>query len=357
MAFGIGAPGSPAQAGKPKSSTLVVPGAFPTIQSAVDAAAPGDTIRIRAGTFTEQVRVGKDLTIVGSGKDRTVIRAPATLEPNEADERTIVDVTDGATVSMSWLSVSGPGSGTCEEEPLLAGIRVRNEAHLDLRYAAVRDIHDTPMVSCFRSANGILVGDIPDPIASLTVRYSEITNYAGVGIVVLGFGSTATITHNVVKGPGLASGVGTGGIEFPVGAVGTISYNVVSGNECPPVDPTCGPDWFTQFQLAGIGAGGWGPGTVVSHNIVFDNHVGLLMGESDEISHNLLIDNSFFGMGLIDGTFRIEDSIVRGGGGGVWVIAESANSFVELDGVRFRKLSGPTIGKVECCGFTATVVP
>ncbi|MEO8134128.1 MAG: right-handed parallel beta-helix repeat-containing protein [Betaproteobacteria bacterium] len=189
----------------------------------------------------------------------------------------------------------------------------------------------------------------------MNIHHSEITNYQGAGIVVLGSGSTATITHNTVTGPGFAGGVGTDGIEFPVGCVGTISNNIVSGNICPPTSVSCGPEWFTQFQHAGIVAGGCGPGTVVSNNFVFGKHVGLLLGESDAISDNRMEDNAFFGMGLFDGNFLIDGAQISGGGGGVWVIADSANSTVILNDVTFSRLSGPEIQKLECCGFTATV--
>lgn len=356
LAFSPGVHGSASAAALPKPSPLVVPTAFPTIQSAVDAAAPGATIQILAGTYTEQVRISQAVTIVGAGMDSTVIRAPSTtLARNKLREANIVDISGGATVSMSRLTVAGPGPGTCKKGALSAGIRVRGEAHLNLRFAAVRNIHDTPFAACFRSANGILVGAVPAPTASLTIEHSEVTNYQGAGIVVLGFGSTATITHNTVTGPGLAGGVATDGIEFPVGSVGTIAHNTVSGNVCPPADPTCGPDWFTQFQHAGILAGGWGPGTVVHDNLVFDNQVGLLLGEADRISDNRMVDNDFFGLALFDGTFVVDGAQISGGGGGVWAIATSIDTNVVLNGVTFSGLSGPEIAKVECCGFTATV--
>jgi parallel beta helix pectate lyase-like protein len=164
------------------------------------------------------------------------------------------------------------------------------------------------------------------------------------------------ITYNTVVGPGPAGGVATDGIEFPVGSVGTIAHNTVSGNICPPTDPACGPDWFTQFQHAGILAGGWGPGTVVTNNLTFGNQVGMLLGESDEISHNRMVDNEFFGLGLFDGTFLIDGAQISGGGGGVWVIADSADTTVVLKNVTFSGLSGPVVEKVECCSFTATVI-
>ena len=50
-----------------------------SIQTAVDAASSGDTISVAAGTYTEQVNLtaGKNLTIVGAGRDTVTWNAPA----------------------------------------------------------------------------------------------------------------------------------------------------------------------------------------------------------------------------------------------------------------------------------------
>jgi Right handed beta helix region len=343
------------QASGASPSTLVVPSQYTTIQSAIDAAGPADRIQVMAGIYVEQLRIDKDVTIVGAGMDATIIRAPQVLKRNKLRETSIVEIFDGAVVSMSRLTVAGPGYGTCKKGALEAGIRVRARAHLDFSFGAVRDVHDTPLAPCFRSGTGIEVGEVPGPPATLSIDHSEITHYQSAGIVVLGFGSTATVTHNTVTGPGHAGGVATDGIEFPVGSVGTITHNTVSGNVCPVADTTCGPDWFTQYQHAGILAGGWGPGTVVSNNLVFGNQVGLFLSEADRISDNRMVDNEFFGMGLVDGTFLIEGAQIKGGGGGVWVVAQGADTDVELLDVTFTKLTGPEVETLECCGFTATV--
>ena len=58
---------------------------------------------------------------------------------------------------------------------------------------------------------------------------------------------------------------------------------------------------------------------------------------------------------MFDGNFTIDGAQISGGGGGVWAIADSADTNVLLNDVSFSGLSGPEIGKVECCGFTATV--
>jgi nitrous oxidase accessory protein NosD len=54
-------------------ATIQVPGDQPTIQNAVDAARPGDTIRIAAGLYNESVDVTKQLTIEGDGAGVTVL--------------------------------------------------------------------------------------------------------------------------------------------------------------------------------------------------------------------------------------------------------------------------------------------
>ena len=55
---------------------------YETIQDAVDDAASGDTLDIAPGTYTEAVCIeSKSLTIVGSGRDETIIDWPLSEPP------------------------------------------------------------------------------------------------------------------------------------------------------------------------------------------------------------------------------------------------------------------------------------
>jgi parallel beta-helix repeat protein len=335
------------------SAPLVVPSAFPTIQSAVDAATAGETIKVLPGTYVEQVSIGKDLTITGSGSDSTIIRAPGTLVAGKDGGNSIVEISGRASVTMSRLAVSGPGGGTCEDGALGSGIRVLEAGHLNLSLASVTHIEDTPVAGCFHSATGIFVGDFPTGSASATVRDSSVSEYQGSGIVILGEGSTATISHNVITGPGRS--VSTDGIELVAGAAGTVSHNEVSGNVCAAGDSGCGLDFFTEFQHAGIVAGAEQK-TVISHNIVHDNQVGIYVAQSAELSHNTLQDNNYFGLALQDGSLSVSHDRISGMAGGVAVIAASANTQALLDHVEITGSSGAPIQKFECCGFTATTL-
>ncbi|MCX5403979.1 right-handed parallel beta-helix repeat-containing protein [Streptomyces sp. NBC_00335] len=339
---------APASAAANPRDLIVPTAAYPTIQSAVDAAGPGDDITVRPGTYREQVTIRKDLTVTGAGAGKTTILAPEQLVTGTDGLNSIVSLDNEASVRISRLTVSGPGSGTCDAGALGAGIRVLGGAHLDLSHAAVSHIKDTPMAPCFRSANSVLIGDFPVGTGSATIRDSKITDYQGSGIVVLNAGSQATLLRNVVTGQ---KSISTDGIEF-VEATGRAEQNTVSDNACREPDPGCGPDFYTELQHAGILAN---TGVVVTKNRLVGNQLGIYAFGTMDTSHNTLIDNEYFGLALQDGTFTAVKDTVRGGVGGVAVIASAVDTTARLDHVKITKTSGDPIRKFECCGFTATV--
>src|SRR5262245_9404756 len=52
-----------------------VPGTFPTIQAAIDAASSSDTVQVAAGQYPESLTVvGKNLVMIGAGPHATVVR-------------------------------------------------------------------------------------------------------------------------------------------------------------------------------------------------------------------------------------------------------------------------------------------
>jgi len=57
---------------------LIVPDDYPTIQEAINAASPGDTIFVRAGTYYENVVVNKTVSLVGENRENTIIDGSGT---------------------------------------------------------------------------------------------------------------------------------------------------------------------------------------------------------------------------------------------------------------------------------------
>jgi len=59
------------------AEVLFVPSEYRTIQAAIDNASPGDVVSIGTGTFDEALVLTEGVTVLGSGKARTVINAEA----------------------------------------------------------------------------------------------------------------------------------------------------------------------------------------------------------------------------------------------------------------------------------------
>jgi parallel beta-helix repeat protein len=348
------------------ASTLLVPRQYPTIQAAVNAANPGDTIRIRPGTYSEQVSIAKNLTITGAGARRTTIHAPGVLTPGSLGKASIVDVHGGATVRISELTVSGPGPNSCGNGlSLNAGIRVVEGATLDLSDTRVLDIQDTPVHDCFPNGLAIAIGDFPTgAVGHAKIHDVVVSHYQFAGIVVFSPSSTATITDNSVDAQvDPSTVVNPIGIEVAKGAVAKVSDNVIKGNRCSSPELECGPDPITQSQAVGLVVaapfGLPGPGTEFSDNVVSGNDTGILLyaaGNCCNVHDNRILNNTLFGIAIQDGVTDISNDTIRGGAVGVGVIADTTNSIGTLHDEHIFGTSVANTKAIQCCGFTATVV-
>ncbi len=82
------------------AAELGVPADYPTISAAVQAAGPGDVIRIAAGEYAENVAIDKDLSIIGHSAATTIIKGTAEYA-----------VTISGRVLLEHLTVTGPETG------------------------------------------------------------------------------------------------------------------------------------------------------------------------------------------------------------------------------------------------------
>ena len=364
-------------AGDAAAATLRVPEHFPTIQSAINAANPGDTIKLAAGTFREQVIIAKDLTLKGAGagddglsrsyddhNDVTTITAPATLVPGPiGGRREIITIMGGAKVNISDLRVSGPGTEPCDSPTSLnGGVLVVENATLNMHSAAVTDIRGASTSPHCPLVGAIMIG-LPailngGPAAGHgMISDSFVRGYSTFGLSVSGPNSTATFAHNRVTGLGLAGHTATVGVSVGFGARATVVGNSVTDNLCDA--PVCGSDPISQLQSAGISAIFASAGTEIAHNHVARNDTGIGLFFSPNccsVNHNTLTDNRFFGEVIQDGDNTISDDMISGGEFGVGVVADAANTTGTLRKLTIRGALTAPVKELSCCGFTAKAV-
>jgi len=85
-----------------------VPRDSSTIQEAIQGANQGDTIHVEPQTYTEQITIDKDITLIGAGANSTIIQSPKVLSPDNFGKKFIVEIRQGANVIMSGFTIRGP---------------------------------------------------------------------------------------------------------------------------------------------------------------------------------------------------------------------------------------------------------
>jgi parallel beta-helix repeat protein len=301
--------------------------------------------------------------------------------------RSIVTVVDGAHVAISKLKIAGPPTPSCASpSDLDTGILVGENATLDLESAAVTNIRDVPArcvspqtkaVAVAVGVSGTLAASPRNPNPGVptegyaspghaTIRADLISGYGEEGINVAGSGSTASIIGSHINGIESSSTQVVHGLLVQFGGTATVVGNTITGNRCPSSGAiassrggrSCGPA-FDQVHDKGIAVSVTGPGTIITDNKLSDNDVGIALVKAPScctISHNLLVDNRYFGDLIWDSNGSVNNDIISGGRVGVGVVAQSDNAALALHGVSITKTSVATTKTYSCCGHHATVV-
>jgi parallel beta-helix repeat protein len=334
-------------------SVIHVPLNYSSIQAAVNAAHAGDTIQISSGTYTEQILISKSLQIKGAGDGTTIIQAPSSLTHDIFGASNVVDITNGSTTKISGLTISGPGSTTCNS--ITAGIFVSGGSTLKLTKSTVTDIHDTPAGGC-QNGVGIFVGrNAYSTTGHAEISDVKVTNYQKGGIVVDGTGSSAVIKDNQVIWGLSPLNIASNGIQVSRGAVATISGNTISGNICSA--PSCGPDLVNDAQSTGILVYQSGTKTVINDNHISQNDAGIIVyqgSNSVQVQNNDVTSNRFAGIALADGNYKISGNKISGPGNvGIAVISDVSNTTATLVDNKIHNVTTP-IGTFTSGSLTAT---
>lgn len=119
---------------------------YTTVQDGVDNAGVGDEVSVAAGTYTEQVEIAKDMTLMGAGLGTVIVSPDALVKyfTTVAQNRPILYIHDANNVVVEDLVVDGAGKGNLNHR--FIGIAYRN-AGGRVEGCTIKNIVDTPASS------------------------------------------------------------------------------------------------------------------------------------------------------------------------------------------------------------------
>jgi len=102
-------------------SILHVPGTYPTIQTAINASIPGDTVLVAVGTYSENIRfLGKAITVISEdGSEETIIDGSNPSHPDSASVMSFIDGEESDSI-LEGFTVTG-GTGTKSGDNRMGG--------------------------------------------------------------------------------------------------------------------------------------------------------------------------------------------------------------------------------------------
>jgi hypothetical protein len=212
-----------------------VPEDYPAIQDAVDAADSGDTIRIAAGVYTEQVQIiSKKLTLIG--QPGTTLRATKAMSSIPGNVGLLYPIMDIRTsdVTVQGLILEGERlAGRFAEPGELKGILLQ-QSSADVKNCAFYGFREStpgPAYANALNATGFGDGEVNVRVAGCTFADS----YMGVFFIGLPNRQSMNIAveNNTIVGPGPQDNdFDFVGIFIREGVGGRIAGNTISGFSC-----------------------------------------------------------------------------------------------------------------------------
>lgn len=177
-------------------NVVVVPSTtFPNIQSAVSQVPPGTTVRIKGGTYYENVTIDRNITLVGNSSPGK----PTIINPLNNQEP-IFRLNGGPAVNFRNMRIQNSSHGIYRDlqqpEPL-PSVKTRNMTLANLGRGIFGSFNtvETNDVLIDQGTNGISLGSIQN----LKIRRTVVRLMTGYGLIVIGSpGSTVLVSHVTV---------------------------------------------------------------------------------------------------------------------------------------------------------------
>ncbi len=343
---------------------------YTSIQAAVNAAPPHAVISVCPGTYPEEVRVDKPLTIRGIsvGNENLAVIMPPIAAANTTSfggtpTAAIVLVEKTSNVTLDNLTVDGASDtlGGCGVN--IVGIYYRN-ASGNIDNSAVRNIRLFPdaLLGC---QTGLAIyaqaGNEPGVTrrARLTVANSSIHDYQKNGITADAAGTELTATANAVTGLGPTPAIAQNGVQVSRGAEGRLEGNsvinhiyslCVSTSSCGAVSTN-----ILTFQTSSV--------KILKNNLGKAQVNVYLDGSNNDVMNNTIFDTDVF-----DGVFIFGDNnkvnantIFNSDEAAVWIAGNNnrvnANTFNEAQIGVFNDGTGNNINGNKFYNIGERILP
>ena len=200
-----------------------------SIQSAINAANPGDTIYVHAGTYNENLTINKNLTLIGDGASVT------TINDNSGGTLDVIEVNGAFTVNISGFTITNGNNGICYKNG--ASGTISNNTMMGNVYTGICNLNSSPTIinNIITNNGGILItlpgGILNFPNSSPVIAGNTIANNIGDGIMNLD-NSNPAIYNNIISG-NTANGIYNDYDPLMPGGTGsspTITNNTIVGN-------------------------------------------------------------------------------------------------------------------------------